>query len=248
MSSGGIRIIRHKHRVTSLTLLSDLHLGCGNVDETLLQRDLERAADSGDRILINGDVFDAIVASDKRYTPTVLHKRFRDRDDTLNAAIDHAAQLLSPYKHLLDALGHGNHEAKILRTAGTSLTGLLADRLTVPHLAGYAAFIRYPNLTVYMHHGVGGADVFAKHRHVDADLVTVGHLHQRKTDSRTRLALDARGRLVERHTRYVATGCYVRSWQESDGTDNYVVAASHSAAQLGGARILVTPAGLEVLQ
>lgn len=136
------------------TLMSDLHLGAPNIDERLIIKELKEAKENSDRISINGDVFDAIVATDPRYVSDILHPRFQGRPDLLNAVLDYAVELLSPYASQIDMIGVGNHESKVSKNASVDLTALLIDRLKpyidkklqsthVIHHGGYAGFIDY---------------------------------------------------------------------------------------------------------
>ena len=47
-------------------LMSDLHLGSACCDVGAIQSDLRRAKDLDARVLINGDVFDAILPGDRK--------------------------------------------------------------------------------------------------------------------------------------------------------------------------------------
>ena len=51
---------------TVLALLSDLHIDASDHDRDLLIADLEAARELDARVSINGDMFDAIVPSDRR--------------------------------------------------------------------------------------------------------------------------------------------------------------------------------------
>ena len=114
---GGLFICRPKPIEYSGTselgfrLMSDLHIGARNVDYGLIKEELEEAKSLGDRILINGDVFDMILVQDKkRFRQDVLHPRIAGKSDTINAAVEWGAELLSPYADMIDMVGIGNHE------------------------------------------------------------------------------------------------------------------------------------------
>ena len=97
-----------------LTLMSDLHIGAINVDYKALRSDLDRAREHGDRILINGDVFDAILLHDmKRFRAESLDERSRGRSNILNVVVKRAAEELAPYADLIDMIGCGNHEESV---------------------------------------------------------------------------------------------------------------------------------------
>ena len=113
-----------------LTLLSDLHLGAANVDYGLIHRELLAAAEHEDRVLINGDVFDAILPRDaKRYSPVALHPRILGSEDLINRLVDWAFELLSPYADRIDLVGVGNHDTAVSKHHSTDPVLLLVRRL-----------------------------------------------------------------------------------------------------------------------
>lgn len=114
IDSGGMVISRPAFKLTNpatFTLMSDLHLGAANINYKLIEKELQTAKEHGDRILLNGDIFDMILVKDaKRFSPDVLHPRLRGRRDLVNAAVEWGAELLGPYADLIDMIGVGNHE------------------------------------------------------------------------------------------------------------------------------------------
>jgi hypothetical protein len=180
---GGFVICRPKPVMigSGIHLMSDLHIGAPQVNYTLIKKELRDAAEIGDRIVLNGDIFDGILASDrKRFAPDCLHPRLHGRKDILNAAIDWAVELLSPYAHLIDMIGVGNHETALEKHHNVDAARILVYDLTrklpkqhkdhVIHYGGYTGFIDYrvKSLTkkktisvgrwvLYYHHGSGGS-------------------------------------------------------------------------------------------
>jgi hypothetical protein len=96
-------------------ICSDLHLESPESDLSALRSDLNAARKVGARILINGDVFDAIWPGDPRFTMSVLRKELRGSDDVFSAIIEYAAKILTPYADLIDVVGNGNHERALHR-------------------------------------------------------------------------------------------------------------------------------------
>lgn len=202
--------IRVKGGITiGFLLQSDLHIGAPHVDYDAIKQEWEEAAKHGDRILINGDVFDAILAKDqKRYTPSVVHPRLRGRDDQVNAAVDWAVEMMAPYAHLIDVIGVGNHETTLQRYNGSDITKFLIRDLTkalpkqhkghIIHYGGYGGFVDYrlnwggidratKRFVIHYFHGSGGAAPvtkgmidFARRQWVEgADISWLGHKHNR---------------------------------------------------------------------
>ena len=68
-------------------LMSDLHLGSPNADHDLIASQLQKAKNIGARVLVNGDVFDAIGPKDKRFDLAVLHPLVERKKDLAKAIV-----------------------------------------------------------------------------------------------------------------------------------------------------------------
>jgi hypothetical protein len=92
--------------------MSDLTIFTG-----LIEKELKHAKDIGAKILINGDVFDAIMPGDrKRYRANNLHPRmFQAGDDMIGESIRWAIEILQPYKDNILMIGDGNHDDAVAR-------------------------------------------------------------------------------------------------------------------------------------
>jgi hypothetical protein len=187
-NSGGIVICRpapiavESGQTVGFTLISDPHLGAPNVNEKKIEEELMTAAAKGDRIALNGDIFDAIFTRDKRYTPNVIHPRFRGRNDLANAVLEFAVEFFSPYVGQIDMIGVGNHDVTLEKFSNLDLVALLVHELQklaskshTIHYGGYNGFLDYrfrfkgekenkdsrlckgQRLVIYYHHGSGGA-------------------------------------------------------------------------------------------
>ena len=169
-------------------LMSDLHLGAPQVDEEKIRRELLRARERNDRILINGDVLDLILPKDhKRYSPDALHPRFHGRSDIVNAVIDFATEMLGPYADLIDMVGVGNHETAVSKWHSSDVTLLLvrelyrylSEKQKKTHIVHYGGFTGYYDArfrfkqnekldtngkrwVLFYHHGHGGESPVTK--------------------------------------------------------------------------------------
>ncbi len=229
-----------------LTLLSDPHIGSAWVDYQLLEEELKQAALHNDRILINGDLFDAILTQDeKRFEADVLHPRLRGAKDQVNRALDWAEEIFSPYADRLDMIGCGNHDTKLEKKANTDVIGLLVDRLR-KHIkkpdqqmchGGYVGFVRYDlgkkPFTIFYWHGAGGGaglggaanELHQKAHFIEgADLVWFGHRHVRLALQMEKLYCPASGGVPRRRPYwFVRTGSYIRAYEgqtQQDRTRN----------------------------
>jgi hypothetical protein len=284
------------------TLMSDLHIGAPHVDYRLIKQELAKAIDKGDRILINGDVIDAILPKDhKRFDPDALHPRLQGRRDVLNEEIAWAVELLAPAAHLIDMIGVGNHEDAVAQWHAldplSAIIGLLNQKLRerkkhcdhVIHYGGWTGFVDYRfrrlNLNgeprcpggpekgrskprqrgasdgvrwvVWFHHGSGGAapvtkgtiDFARKAAFITADLLWMGHKHNRIMDDVQRISCPQSGDdLVIRDVRHVMTGAYMQTYvgqsqesiQRHGCKTNYAAKKGLGAQGMGGARVVLT--------
>lgn len=228
-----------------IRLMSDLHIGSASVDYELLQAELKDAREKGDRILINGDVFDLIIPSDKkRYRVDAVHPRLQYHTSPVNGAIEWAAELLEPYADLIDMVGVGNHETAVEKYHGTDPVMILLHRLRQrnPKIAhgNYGGFVIYRfeaetganghAYTIFYHHGSGGSSPITKGM-IDfqrlsawiegADLIWIGHKHNRIFDGTIRKVKPAavKDELEERTVNCIMTGSYMDTYRVQSQAD-----------------------------
>jgi hypothetical protein len=258
--------------VSGLTLMSDLHIGAFNVDEEWIRGELNEARERGDRVNINGDVFDAILPKDaKRYKPEALHPRLHGISKVLDEQVDMAEELLAPYADLIDMIGMGNHESAVEKYHSTDLTARLIRRLnskvkTTGHeiqYGGYTGFIDYRfrtkkgtggsrRLVIYYHHGAGGSapvtkgmiDFARKAAWVDADVIWLGHKHNKISDTGAmRLSCPIDGDdPVGRQVVFVMTGSYMTTYTgpvKGKRVASYASDFGMAPQAKGGARLTV---------
>jgi hypothetical protein len=184
---------------------SDLHIDSPSHDRKAMLADLDRGAEMNARMFIAGDLFTAIMPSDKRSSGA--HRRGQT-DALIDQLVDQAAEVLMPYRDNIDVIGLGNHEVTALLYDYTDLVNRLRCRLqekrakSLPHIrhGGYTGFIllrfasgktRSVREIWYWHHGSGGASpvtrgmidlnrVIAGNR---ADVYWLGHKHTNVSDT-----------------------------------------------------------------
>lgn len=260
---GGLVVCRPTISPKSLWLMSDLHIGANHVDYRLIKKEIREAIRRNDRILINGDVFDAILPGDrKRFTPDVLHPRLQGRRNILNAAVDWALEILAPAAHLIDMIGVGNHDVSVEKYGNVDVVRLLVDRLQeispknhTIHYGGYGGFVEYQNLrkswVMYYHHGSGGAspvtkgmiDFNRKDVWVLADLIWMGHKHNRWAGHTIRMEMGP----TFRNVYHVMTGAYFKTYcgqgqgslREHGRVSNYAADMGLAPQGMGGIRVVM---------
>jgi hypothetical protein len=225
--------------------MSDLHLDAADHDREALLTDLKAARKLGARITINGDIFDAIMPSDrKRHHPKVSENN--QRDDILNHLVNMAADILEPYADLIDVIAPGNHERAVLKYHHFDMISALISILNrarpkdMPpiHQGSYRGFQKYVwtfakgkkqspgsrSLTLFRHHGRGGSapvtggaiDLYRLRQDFDADIYWIGHKHNQMYRKYTRVSLGPKGRLQVRPQRAVMSAGYKRQILEED--------------------------------
>jgi len=287
-NAGGFVIARpaplpsHRGAVLGLTLMSDLHIGAAHVDYKLIASELASAGKKEDRILINGDVFDLILAGDrKRFTGDVLHPKLQGRRNVINGAVEMAVELLAPYAHQIDMIGLGNHESAVEKIHSVDPLLLLIYELEkalpkehkdhVIHYGGFTGFVDYrfqcrptsdsvdenargSRLVVYYHHGSGASapvtkgmiDFARKDVFIDADIIWLGHKHNRLNAHVQKLSCPIRGLSPNvRDVRHVMTGGYFDTYvgqsqsaiRNRGRKSNYAADAGLAPQGKGGARV-----------
>lgn len=181
-------------------LCSDYHLGSANSNHDLIVKNLATCKKHGGRVLINGDVFDAICPTDKRYDAHVLHPSLMGKKDLAKAIVDMAFDLLSPYAEIIDVIGIGNHEEAWIKYNHGDPVRTLIERLNdkaggcIAH-GGFWGYIntsfdikgvrQKPTHRLLYLHGTGGdspvtkgtIDFNRKGRNWKYDTLTFGHKH-----------------------------------------------------------------------
>ena len=250
-------------------LMSDLHLGSPHVDHGAIVADLEKAKRANARIMLNGDIGDAITAKDPRFDLTSLHASIGRQKDLATAVVDLAKEILWPYRKLIDIIGLGNHEESWIKYGNFDLVRHIIAMLTsekdceIAHgsFAGYIQTVfRIPNYRaqpshkLFYLHGSGGdspvtkgtIDVNRKGRNWTFDAFTVGHRHNVFASVDAIADVNSAGKYFEKRQLCLQTGSYLRNYNQLDDTNvlNYSYATSRtiSPKPLGGILMCLRPA------
>jgi hypothetical protein len=248
-------------------LMSDLHLGSVNADHDAITEDLSRAREIGARILINGDVFDAIGPKDRRFDLVVLHPRVERKKDLAKAIVDMAKELLMPYRDIIDIIGIGNHEESWIAYGYNDPVRRLIEELNREG-AGiqHGSFWGYVNTSfqidgtrkrprhklLYLH-GTGGdspvtkgtIDFNRKGRNWVYDCLTFGHKHNLVCQVDQMADVSSRGKYAERRQLNLQTGSYYRNYRELADDEvldySYAARAAHPPKPMGGVFLCLRP-------
>lgn len=267
-------MIIHRYRVHSELgepfprfLASDLHMGSSNCDHQAITADFSNACDKGARILVNGDLFDAIGPMDKRFDLNVLHHSIRGEKDLTGAIVDLAVELLRPFRHNIDVMGIGNHEESWIKYYSTDPVRLLIARLNAEGAnirhgsqAGYIVtqFVvpgfkgRQACHKLCYYHGTGGdspvtkgmIDFQRQGRNWRHDCLTFGHKHNITATVDAIGDVDSDG-FVQHKQLGLQTGSYYQNYGENTEKKplNYSFAEKfrHAPKPLGGLFLVLTP-------
>lgn len=225
-------------------LISDIHADSMNFARQEFIKDVSGMLAKNARLFINGDLFDAILPTDKkRYSRS---GDFINEDSQINARIKYVFDLLVPYVDYIDFIGIGNHEASIVKYSGSDLIAFLVLQLNairdkkLPPIqrGGYQGFMRLcfsnsdksatARYTIYREHGKGGAAAVTKgtiniqrlHTTYIADLYWLGHTHTNIVDKTPWTVYpDNSGRIIFKQKRSVITAGYQGSFEQRNLTD-----------------------------
>lgn len=214
---------------TKLGLFSDIHFDSPDCDKDSLKTHFDYCLDDERYILINGDLFDAILLKDmKRAVP----HNTDHRDNQLNVKLEEMAHFLTPYKDQILFIGRGNHCETIMKYNGLDLIQMLITMLNAGNkhqivYGNYANFIRISWLDcrkkpvehydIFAHHGAGGSAPVTKgmidfsrlSKGVNTDLIWIGHKHQSIVDySDPIMYIDNFGNVVLKNRQLIQTPSY----------------------------------------
>ena len=191
--------------------ISDVHIGDDKVDYTTLKYYLEKA----DYLILNGDIMNTATKS------SVSFEYGTSPQDDLNKAIE----IFEPYKHKILGVVEGNHEHRVAKEVGLSLTQLFCHQLGILDLycdVGGYMFLnvgsKKVSYKVYFTHGYGGGrTVGAKSNKlsqladgIDADIYIISHTHQPQWFSKNFLRPNDRKHKVQSMTRhFINTGAFL---------------------------------------
>lgn len=215
--------------------MSDLHIGCAFTDHDRIESDLKLAREVGARVLINGDVFDAILPGDvKRFSPTALAPRLHNRADILNASLEWGVEILEPYRDLIGFIGVGNHDTALEKHHSVDLVAVLCDKIQVPY-GGYCGYYiarwiygkrAYHTVKIRYHHGAGGSSPVTKgiidfarmaaFIDGDSDVCWIGHKHNRLIDTALREQVTPGGKLAHKPVLNIMSGAYLETYRQED--------------------------------
>lgn len=174
--------INNNHLPVEIVPLGDLHIGDKNCNVDLIEKLIDDIKNMPNRYaIITGDVMNSAIVGSKSdsYTETM----------TPQEQLETAVKLFTPIKDKILAIVPGNHEERIIRTAGIDTTRTMAKLLGLDDIyrsTSALIFVKFGfAYTLYVNHGHGGGrriggkmnslEDFAQI--IDVDCYIVGHTH-----------------------------------------------------------------------
>ena len=250
-------------------LLSDLHLGSRHAAHEEILFYMERAKQIGARVLVNGDVFDAIGPKDKRFALGDLHPDVQDKKDLGRAIVKMGHDLLRPYSSIIDIINIGNHEESWIKYGYSDPVRLLIDMLNRKKSGRHTVhgsftgwintkFVvqgtkKRPRHKLYYLHGAGGdspvtkgtIDFNRKGRNFDYDCLTFGHKHNIVCSVEAIGSVSEAGEYRENRQLNLQTGSFYRNYEQlNDETVldySYAASKAHAPKPLGGLFLCLRP-------
>jgi predicted phosphodiesterase len=246
---------------TKLGLFSDIHFDSPDCDKESLTQHFNYCLADGRYILINGDLFDAILLKDmKRAVP----HNTDHRDNQLNVKLEEMAHFLTPYRDSILFIGRGNHEEAVIKHNGLDLLQMLITLLNAGNkhkiqFGNYANFLRInwiktngkstAHYDIFAHHGAGGSAPVTKgmidfsrlSKGVNADLIWVGHKHQSIVDySDPIMYIDNFGKVILKNRQLIQTPSYQKG-RTIDYNVNFAERFYSHTALSGFGEVTLTP-------
>jgi hypothetical protein len=182
-----------------LAIMGDLHWDSPYCDREKLKRDLDYCLDNSIPILGIGDWFDLMASKkDFRGSKNTIRPEFKS-DRYFDLVTEHAVEWFSPYAHLIQVLGMGNHETSILKHQESCPMTRFVDLMnykntTKIQVGGYGGWflvrMKMGNMTantkIKYFHGSGGASPMTQGslnlsrslmQYESADAYVMGHVH-----------------------------------------------------------------------
>ncbi len=248
-------------------LCSDMHLGSACADHDAIVSQLQKAKAINARILINGDLFDAIGPKDRRFDLSVLHPSVSREKDLAKAIVDMALEILMPFKDNIDVIGIGNHEETWINYGYNDPVRRVLEELSrAGSKAKHGSFWGYINTSLnitgvrvrpkhkllYLH-GTGGdspvtkgtIDFNRKGRNWVYDCLTFGHKHNYVCAMDQVADVSSAGKYSERKQLNLQTASYYRNYRQlTDKTvldQSYAARNAHPPKPIGGVFLCLRP-------
>ena len=203
-------------KYAEVLFIGDWHYGAKECDIEKIIDNLNYCYDHNIYVFLMGDLIDAGIK-------TSVGASMYNQTANPQAQLEYVEQLLQPLakKKLILGILEGNHELRIEKDTGVSVTKIWARWLNIPYLgsACWSLFkIGKQSYKIYALHGSSGAKfIYTKLKTIvdishsfNADLMVMGHVHELSHDSQTVQDIDKSSKqVIERKKFILLTGHYL---------------------------------------
>lgn len=237
--------------------LNDLHVGYKYVDYKKIERDVEEIKNDPNMYWIGGgDYGEFIDYKDRRFKGDEVANFVLGSGDIVQTQLDYLDSLFVPIRGKCLGLIEGNHEGSISKSTGRDVSKEI-EKMVGAKLLGWRGFItlrfmvfgktRHSTI-IYADHGHGSARTAGGHvgmlersfRSYDADIILVGHRHQRYDIESIQIA--PCGASIKRRIRYAALcGAYRGTCIPGIPERSYEAVAGYEPSVPGGYVVNIMP-------
>lgn len=244
-----------------LTPLGDVHVGAAGCDETAFIEWVDLIAkDPNHYTILMGDMAECILPDDRRFDADEVadwlwarKNRSRIADAQYEWVYEQVKKI--PSERILGIL-RGNHENTIKSKHYRDLALDLARNLNIPYL-DEQAFTQL-HFTVKKSTKTALYDIYSIHGSqsgrkaggkinliqdltgfIDADLILMGHVHDKIATRDVKLYMDEKGNFRSRERLYVITGTFLKTY--SEGTAGYGARANFRPTSVGPITVHIKP-------
>jgi UDP-2,3-diacylglucosamine pyrophosphatase LpxH len=248
------------NKTIKIVFTSCQHYGSNNFSRRRFKNFLsDNLQDQNSYLILLGDIFDAIVASDKkRYDYNLIDHTYLNKNERpINLALKDCISDLLPYKDRILGCCSGNHEWQFSKRYDFDITQLLCESLNCKNLG--MSFLmklilrrngnkeRTRSVNIYGHHGYGGSSTIGgsitkyerKSREFDADIYCFGHDHKSWDIKLPRVGINNNGKPYDRSVLILCCGTFKKSLSNDENT-TWEESRGFSPSILGGKVVEIT--------
>jgi predicted phosphodiesterase len=217
--------------------------------------------DSHSRVILMGDLCDAILVGDKRWENNGLAE-WVERDNIMESQRRKVVELFSPIKNKILCALTGNHEEKVHSTCQVDTTRNICSDLGIDY-GGYQSIIvlnfnrknsnQTTQIKLHAWHGAGAAQspgartlrLMALATSFDVDIVLMGHLHAKNVYTTTRLGVNQEYKITAKPIHAACTGAWLKAYEQG-GVISYAERAGFKPTDLGTITVEIKPSSRDI--
>ena len=238
------KLVRTNKKWFTEIVFGDIHLGhercderaCGEMVNWIARQPMDEFG-----VILTGDLIENVL-------PTSKGSLFEMKYPSPERQVEEVIKLIKPIAGHVHMMCDGNHEDRTMRTAGISLSRIIARELKVPYV-GYHGMLeltlqKQGKKQVYMVYGEHGCGSIPKtvggrlnklesiQEQVEADVYIKGHIHH-KCSFPGRVWKKVNGVMVDRKIMFASNGSYLKDAE-------YAIRSGFKPTEPGVAKVLLS--------